>query len=72
MDGKYVFTGIGLMIGSVGLPILYFILDIFSLGILTVITLGFDWICCCSVSGLAFTIGLVLMIVGLVKHKDRK
>lgn len=60
------------MVASGGLPLMYFILDIFSLGILTMITLGLDWACCCSVSGLLFVIGLVLLIVGLVKDKDRK
>lgn len=62
--------GIFLMATSFLFPFGYLILDLLSLGILTVLTLGLDWVCCCGLNSLLFIIGLILLIVGLVKGKD--
>ena len=63
-------TGVILMVLGALLPVIYFLLDIFSLGILTAVTFGMDLVCCCSVSPLVFIAGVILLIVGLVKKED--
>jgi hypothetical protein len=70
MKSGYVIFGILLMIVSFLFPAGYFVLDLLSLGILTALTLGMDWLCCCGLNSILFIIGLVLFIVGLVAGKE--
>lgn len=55
-------TGWILLITSFVMPTFYFIIDLFTLFILTMITIGIDWVLCCSLSLTFFIIGLVFIL----------
>jgi hypothetical protein len=60
------FSGIALIIISIILPMVYGGLTLISLGIISMLTLGMDWACCCTVTPILFIVGLILTILGFV------
>lgn len=67
MKKNLVITGACLMAAGFFLPILYGILMIFGFWLITLVTLGLDWVCCGTVSPLLFIAGLVILIIGIVQ-----
>ena len=72
MRKDLVIWGIVLMVSSIVVPVIYFFIDLLTFFLLTIVTLGMDWLCCGSLSFIGFVIGLVLLIVGLVSQPKEK
>jgi hypothetical protein len=65
MNRKITYWGIGGILLSILLPVLFFLISLIPFDLIEGLFQGIDWFCCFSFSALFFLAGLATFIVGL-------
>ncbi|HEQ79096.1 MAG TPA: hypothetical protein ENN76_02385 [Euryarchaeota archaeon] len=63
---RYLVIGGVCILVSFTLPVLYSFVVAFSLGLISLLCLGMDWVCCDSVNLILFVSGVVFVVMGII------